>query len=141
MISSHLAYNGADLDVHRLDEAGKAYSIRGFNTQSNPVCVSMARSCVPQTEAILTFQSGDLADVGRNGLSVQALLAVIADHLSKSSSRRETAARQFVEDALAALVQQSKDEDPEQVPCPCKPNDKKCSAPLPAGSSLKIVRS
>lgn len=138
MISSHLAGNGSDLEVLRLNEDGKAYCIRGFNTQSNPVCASMAVACVPQLEVILTFQSGPLADVGRNGLSPQALLAVVADHLEHKSCCTEAA--HHVRRALAALVEGSQAKDPEEVPCPCDPKNKKCSAPLPKGAPQRKTR-
>lgn len=138
MIQTHITGTGSDLEVIRTDEAGHAYKIRGYNTQSNPTCEVMAVSCMPSMETTLTFQNGSLEDVGRNGLSAQAVLAAVLDHLEHKSCCTEAA--HHVRRALAALVEGSQAKDPEEVPCPCNPRDKKCSAPLPKGATQRKTR-
>lgn len=52
-----------------------AYTIEGFNTKTNPSC------CVDRTEVCIAFQNGPPAEVGVNGITNEALLAIVADRL------------------------------------------------------------
>lgn len=141
-LSTHIAGTGADITVQALDEFGTSYRLSGFNTRSNPLCVVMSRTCKPMVEYHVSFQSGKLEETGRNGVTAQALLAIVLDHLSKDGDQRAQTAAAGVAAALEVLRARAQERvteglDPIEAPCPCNPGDKKCTAPLPAGSTVK----
>jgi hypothetical protein len=61
--------------------ASHLYMIRGFNTESNPSDPFVKRHGVPSTHASVLFQNGPIAEVGVNGVTHEALLAIVADRL------------------------------------------------------------
>jgi hypothetical protein len=72
------------LEVQVRDEpgAGRAnhrYEITGFNTGTNP---SEAKGVPPWERAVVLFQNGPIKEFGVNGVTHEALLAIIIDRLS-----------------------------------------------------------
>lgn len=70
------------LAIGVLDEPGSgganhAYEISGFDTSTNPV----ARDTGHVSSAFLLFQNGPITEVGVNGITHEALLAILADRL------------------------------------------------------------
>jgi hypothetical protein len=61
--------------------ASHLYMIRGFDTKSNPSCPFVARHGQPATHATVLFQNGPIAENGVNGVTHEALLAIVADRL------------------------------------------------------------
>lgn len=127
---------GCDLVVQSLDTNHTLYKISDFNTQSNPYCYSMSRYCKPNIETYILFQEGDIKEKGRNGLNASALLAVVADHLSKNEENKD------VVSAIDLIIEHLREQNtakvdsgdiPKYAPCPCSASDKKCDAPLPSG--------
>lgn len=61
--------------------ANHLYMVRGFNTGSNASCPFTARHGSPSEHATVLFQNGPINDVGVNGVTQEALLAIVADRL------------------------------------------------------------
>lgn len=72
------------LTITVLDEPGSggachAYEVTGFETGTNP---SLPPAGIqPKSRSLLLFQNGPIAEVGVNGVTHEALLAVLADRL------------------------------------------------------------
>lgn len=89
--------------------ANHSYDITGFNHKTNPV----ARDNEPYCR--LLFQNGPIAEVGVNGITHEALLAVLADRLRGFQSGPyanpyNAKALEHIEGAMAALLARAKDE-------------------------------
>lgn len=74
------------LKIEVLDEPGAGgahhlYHITGFNSGSNPSDPWTARHGSPAQHSTLLFQNGPIADIGVNGITHEALLAVLIDRL------------------------------------------------------------
>ena len=74
------------LTITALDEPGSGgahhlYQIEGFNSASNPSDPWTARHGQPATHSTILFQNGPIAEVGVNGITHEALLAIVADRL------------------------------------------------------------
>lgn len=74
------------LNVIALDEPGAGganhlYMIEGFDTASNPSDPFVSRHGQPATHATVLFQNGPVGEVGINGITNEALLAVVIDRL------------------------------------------------------------
>lgn len=68
------------------DDAGSGganhlYRITGFNTSTNASDPFTARHGQPAEHATVLFQNGPIPDVGVNGVTHEALLAIVADRL------------------------------------------------------------
>lgn len=61
--------------------ANHLYMIRGFNTGTNSSCPFTERYGKPAEHATVLFQNGPIAEVGVNGVTQEALLAIIVDRL------------------------------------------------------------
>lgn len=61
--------------------ANHLYMIRGFNTKTNTSCPFTARHGSPAEHATVLFQNGPIPEVGTNGITHEALLAVLIDRL------------------------------------------------------------
>lgn len=61
--------------------ASHLYQVTGFNTASNPSDPFTERHGQPAEHATILFQNGPIAEVGVNGLTHEALLAIVADRL------------------------------------------------------------
>jgi hypothetical protein len=61
--------------------ANHLYMIRGFDTTSNPSDPFVARHGNPALHATVLFQNGPIKEVGVNGVTHEALLAIVCDRL------------------------------------------------------------
>lgn len=80
--------NGANvaLEIEVVDEPGVGgaphhYLISGFDTASNPSDPFVERHGYPAQHATVLFQNGPIAEAGVNGITHEALLAILADRL------------------------------------------------------------
>ncbi|MEY5098079.1 MAG: hypothetical protein RJA36_798 [Pseudomonadota bacterium] len=74
------------LEIRVLDAPGSGgashlFEIRGFDTASNPSCPFVRRYGQPARHSTLLFQNGPIAEVGVNGITHEALLAVVIDRM------------------------------------------------------------
>ena len=74
------------LKIEVLDEPGAGgachlYGITGFDTSTNPSDPFVARHGAPAKHATVLFQNGPIAEVGVNGVTHEALLAILIDRL------------------------------------------------------------
>lgn len=74
------------LTVTVTDEPGAGgaqhlYMIEGFDTTSNPSCPFVKRHGAPAKHATILFQNGPINEVGVNGITQEALLAIVCDRL------------------------------------------------------------
>lgn len=74
------------LTINALDEAGSGganhlYQIGGFNTGTNPSCPFTARYGKPSDHTTILFQNGPIKEVGVNGITHEALIAILIDRL------------------------------------------------------------
>ena len=74
------------LKIEVLDEPGAGganhlYRISGFNTGSNPSDPFKALYGEPAAHSTIIFQNGPIAEAGVNGVTQEALLAIVADRL------------------------------------------------------------
>lgn len=81
--------NGANekLVVEVLDDKGSGgahhlYRIRGFDSGSNPSCPFKALYGAPARHSTVLFQNGPIAESGVNGVTHEALLAILEDRLA-----------------------------------------------------------
>jgi hypothetical protein len=58
------------------------YDIIGFDTSSNPANVSSDGYKTALTRLVVIFQNGSVQDLGQNGITMEALLAIVADRLT-----------------------------------------------------------
>lgn len=61
--------------------ANHLYHITGFSTATNPSDPFTSRYGQPADHATILFQNGPIAEVGVNGVTHEALLAIVADRL------------------------------------------------------------
>jgi hypothetical protein len=102
------------LTIQVVDAAGPGgashlYVISGFNTQSNP-----SEPIGPTTLTPLLFQNGPIAEAGVNGITHEALLAILADRLrgfqgGAYANQYNAAALVHIEAAQAALQARTRD--------------------------------
>lgn len=95
------------LEIKVIDEPGSGganhrYEIRGFDSQSNP---SVGKKEGIALGALILFQNGPVGDSGFNGISNEALLAVIIDRMRGFQSgefkcRENAIALTHLEDAM-----------------------------------------
>jgi hypothetical protein len=74
------------LTITVLDEPGAGganhlYDIRGMNTGTNSSCPFTKRYGSPADHATVLFQNGPIKDAGTNGVTHEALLAIVIDRL------------------------------------------------------------
>lgn len=74
------------LKIEVLDEPGAGgahhlYQISGFNTKTNASDPFQARYGAPAGHSTVLFQNGPIAEVGVNGVTHEALLAILIDRL------------------------------------------------------------
>lgn len=86
-ITTHVVNEANDrLKIDVLDQPGPGgaphlYRLHGFDSSSNPSCPFVRRYGTPAKHATLLFQCGAINEVGVNGLTHEALLAILADRL------------------------------------------------------------
>jgi hypothetical protein len=66
--------------------ANHLYQICGFNTETNPSDPFCARHGSPATYATILFQNGPIKEFGVNGITQEALLAIVIDRLRSFQS-------------------------------------------------------
>lgn len=74
------------LNIEVLDEPGQGgachlYEIRGFSTETNPEDVWTDRYGKPSDHTTILFQNGPIKEFGVNGITHEALLAVLIDRM------------------------------------------------------------
>ena len=74
------------IDIEVLDEAGAGganhhYAIYGFHTATNPSVNQPGSVVGDETKVDIIFQNGAIAEAGVNGVTHEALLAIVADRL------------------------------------------------------------
>lgn len=79
------ACNGS-LKIEVLDEPGAGgashlYKITGFDSTTNPSCPWKALHGAPAVHSHVLFQNGPIKELGVNGVTQEALLAIIIDRL------------------------------------------------------------
>ena len=92
--------------------ANHLYMLEGFNTGSNPSCPFTDRHGSPATHATVLFQNGPINEVGVNGITQEALLAIVADRLRSFQSgpfscRENAIALTKIEEAMHWLQQRT----------------------------------
>ncbi|HEY1900744.1 MAG TPA: hypothetical protein VGG49_13230 [Steroidobacteraceae bacterium] len=86
-IFSHVVnFANEQLHVTVLDEPGSGganhlYEVTGFNSQSNPSDPWTKRHGQPAQHSTILFQNGPIGEVGVNGITHEALLAILIDRL------------------------------------------------------------
>lgn len=75
-----------ELHIDTKDEPGPGganhlYVVSGFNTQTNPSDPFTDRHGKPAEYATILFQHGPIKEVGINGITHEALLAIVVDRL------------------------------------------------------------
>lgn len=87
-ITSHRVNPANDkLTIRVLDEPGSGgachhYVIGGFDTATNQSDPFTAAYGAPATHSTVLFQNGPIAEVGGNGVTHEALLAILIDRLA-----------------------------------------------------------
>lgn len=74
------------LVIEVLDQPGAGgachlYQITGFDTSTNPSCPFVARYGKPAVHSTVLFQNGVVAEAGVNGVTNEALLAILIDRM------------------------------------------------------------
>lgn len=74
------------LEIEVMDAAGSGgashhYRITGFNSETNESDPFVARHGAPAEHATVLFQNGPILEVGVNGVTHEALLAILIDRL------------------------------------------------------------
>ena len=74
------------IEIEVLDEPGQGnachhYRLSGFNTEKNASDPFVARHGAPAEYATVLFQNGPVQEFGFNGISNEALLAIVEDRL------------------------------------------------------------
>ena len=74
------------LQIDVTDEPGAGganhrYEITGFDTKSNPSRTDSAGYTASYSRAIVMFQNGPIKEAGVNGITQEALLAIVIDRL------------------------------------------------------------
>lgn len=92
--------------------ANHRYDITGFDTDNNPSAVAEFGDSPGYrsrfTRSIVLFQNGPIPEVGANGITMEALLAIVIDRLrgfqsGKFACRDNAIALTHLEDALMRL--------------------------------------
>lgn len=87
-LSSHKVNEcNESLQIEVVDAPGSGganhhYHLSGFNTQTNPSCPFQARYGKPSDHTTILFQNGPIKEAGVNGITNEALLAIVEDRLA-----------------------------------------------------------
>lgn len=87
LLTDHIVNPANDkLTIEVLDDPGAGganhlYQITGFDSDSNAVCPFKARHGQSAKHSTVLFQNGPIAEVGVNGVTHEALLAILCDRL------------------------------------------------------------
>lgn len=86
-ITDHIVNPANDkLTITAYDEPGSGganhlYMVEGFDTATNPCDPFVGRHGQPSRHTTILFQNGPIEEVGVNGVTHEALLAIVADRL------------------------------------------------------------
>lgn len=86
-LTDHLTGGSGDsLTIRVADEPGAGganhlYMIEGYNSGSNPSCPFTARYGKPSDHSTVLFQNGAIPERGINGVTQEAVLAIVIDRL------------------------------------------------------------
>lgn len=69
------------LDAPGAGGACHLYSITGFDTETNPACPFVERHGESAKHATVLFQNGPINEVGVNGVTHEALIAIVMDRM------------------------------------------------------------
>jgi hypothetical protein len=88
------------------------YMIRGFDTTTNASDPFVARHGAPAHHATILFQNGPIPEAGVNGVTHEALLAIVADRLRSFqkgpySCKANACALTHIEEAMHWLQQRT----------------------------------
>ena len=107
------------LRISVLDEPGQGganhlYQIEGFNTQKNKSDPFVERYGKPSDHTTVLFQNGPIGEFGVNGITQEALLAIVIDRLRSFqagpfSCRDNAIALTHCEDALMRLQRRTRE--------------------------------
>jgi hypothetical protein len=107
------------LRIDVLDEPGSGgahhlYHITGFNSASNPSDPWTKRHGQPAEHSTLLFQNGPINEVGVNGVTHEALLAILIDRLEcfqagPFANKYNSVALDYLRGAQDILQQRTKD--------------------------------
>jgi len=107
-----------ELTIEVNDEPGAGgachlYTIGGFDSRGNPSDPWTARHGSPSTYSTVLFQNGPIAEAGVNGVTQEALLAIVIDRLRSFqagpySCRENAIALTHCEDALMWLQRRTR---------------------------------
>lgn len=94
--------------------ASHLYEITGFDTGTNPSMYGITREGAPKGSLLIPFQNGPIPEKGVNGITSEALLAILIDrHRGFASgpypSRDNSIALTHMEDALLRLQNRTND--------------------------------
>ena len=115
-ITDHIVNPANDqLKITVTDEPGSGganhrYEITGFETGTNHSLAQTGPE--PKSKSVLLFQNGPIAEVGVNGLTQEALLAVVADRLRSFQNgpfrcKENACALTHIEEAMHWLQQRT----------------------------------
>ncbi len=119
-ITRHVVNPANDkLEITVMDEPGSGgashlYMIEGFDTRSNPSDPFVARHGRPAQHSTVLFQNGPIGEVGVNGVTHEALLAILIDRLEgfqagPFASPYNEAALDHLRSALAVLKERTQE--------------------------------
>jgi len=107
------------LDIAVLDEPGEGnachrYAITGFDTDKNPSAVSPDGCKASYSTCEILFQNGPILEAGANGISNEALLAIVEDRLLGFQSgpfacRENAIALTKLQEAMMWLLKRTRD--------------------------------
>lgn len=105
------------LDIAAEDAPGSGganhrYSITGFDTEHNPSNADADGYVASFSRQVILFQNGPIAEVGVNGVTHEALLAIVADRLRSFqkgpfSCKANACALTHIEEAMHWLQQRT----------------------------------
>lgn len=105
------------LKIEAVDPVGSGganhlYKITGFDSSSNPSCPWVARHGAPAIHSHVLFQNGPIGEVGTNGVTQEALIAILIDRMRSFQSgpfkcRENEQALFHLEEALMWLQQRT----------------------------------
>lgn len=107
------------LDVVVLDQPGQGnachrYAITGFDTDKNPSAIDSDRYKASYSTCGIMFQNGPILEAGINGISNEALLAIIEDRLigfqsGQFACRENAIALTKIQEAMMWLLKRTRD--------------------------------
>lgn len=107
MLTGHKVNPANDLlEISVIDQPGAGganhrYDIMGFDTEKNPSSVDTIGYKVSFRRTVVLFQNGPIAEAGVNGITHEALLAILIDRLE--GFQRGAYANRYNASALSAL--------------------------------------